>query len=152
MLEDTIKICEDVARTSKPAVTLSRMPFGMRSTARVAFDQMKKSTQIQSGPSTFTSQAPTCRSHRDLPDGACPIHKKAKHTLCECRALKKLHRPTSQVATQGRQIHQALQSLNCGVFQVTQVILTPNTGGSEVAARHGLPDRESFVVFADVPL
>ena len=38
MLEDTIKICEDVTHSGKPAMTSSRMPFGLRSTARVTSD------------------------------------------------------------------------------------------------------------------
>ena len=91
MLEDTIKILEDVARSSKPAATSSCMPFGLQNTARVASDRMKKSIQIQSEPSTFTSQDPTYGIRRDLPYSPCPIHKKAKHTVRQCHALKKLH-------------------------------------------------------------
>ena len=37
------------------------------------------------------------------------------------------------------------------MFQVAHVILTPNSYDGEVGTRHGLPDRESLVVSADVP-
>ena len=87
MLADTIKICESVKHSSKLRADSSRMPFGLQNTTRVVSDHMKKQIQIQSGPNITNSQAPTCGTRRDIPDGPCPIHKKAKHTVRQCRAL-----------------------------------------------------------------
>jgi hypothetical protein len=42
MLVDTIKICESVKRSSKIATPSPRMPYGLRSSAHVGSDHMKK--------------------------------------------------------------------------------------------------------------
>jgi hypothetical protein len=87
MLSDTVEVCERVKRlrtTSSP----SSMPLGLRNTARVASRFMKCKIQIESGPKT--QDRGSCRNHLDEP---CPIHEKSKHTVRQCRVLKKLRRP-----------------------------------------------------------
>ena len=92
MLADSIRICEVTLRPTAQEATPTRMPFGLRSSTRVYSDMMKTVTQIQSGSRTPTSQAPVCGVRREHPDAPCPIHKLAKHTEGQCRALKRLRR------------------------------------------------------------
>ena len=99
MLTDSIKIREATLHPTAPEAIPTRMPFGLRSLTRVYSDMMKTATQIQSGSHTSTSQAPACGSRREHPDAPCPIHKLAKHTKSQCRALKRLHFDGSALST-----------------------------------------------------
>jgi hypothetical protein len=96
MLSDTIKVCESVKRSSRITAPPPRMPLGLRNSAHVVSDHMKKKIQIQSG-STSTS----CRVCRGPLDDSCPVHEKAKHTARQCRILKKLPSTSSFRGTLG---------------------------------------------------
>jgi hypothetical protein len=87
MLSDTIEICECV---KGPRVTSSpsSMSLGLRNAAHVASRYMKRKIQIESGPKT--QDHGSRRSHLDEP---CPIHENPKHTVRQCRVLKKFRRP-----------------------------------------------------------
>jgi hypothetical protein len=87
MLSDAIEICE---RVKRPRVTSSpsSMPLDLRNAAHVASRYMKRKIQIESGPKT--QDRGSRRSHLDEP---CPIHENPKHTIRQCRVLKKFRRP-----------------------------------------------------------
>lgn len=65
--------------------------------------------------------------------------------------MKRLRQPTPQAATQGCQIHRTPRSLDCGEFQVTRVIITPNDYTHKVGPRYEILDRESLVVSDNIP-
>lgn len=86
MLCDTIKVCESIKRPSRTTTAPPCMSLGLRNSARVASNHMKKKIQTQSR-STITS----CGVHRSPLNDPCHIHKKAKDTARQRCMLNKLH-------------------------------------------------------------
>jgi hypothetical protein len=138
MLSDTIKVCERVKHPRTTSST-SSMPPGLCNTARVASRFMKRKIQIESGPKT--QDRGSCRNHLDEP---CSIHEKSKHTIRQCRVLKKLHRPLT--TAHRRQMNQE-SSRDRLAFQVAHTMISPNYPGEEFETL----DRQILVVSADVP-
>jgi hypothetical protein len=138
MLSDIIKICKHVKhprRTSTP----SSMLLGLRNAAHVASHYMKRKIQIEYGPKT--PDHGSCRSHLDEP---YPIHENPKHTVRQCRVLKKLHR--SLTTAHRRQLNREL-SPDRLAFQIARTTISSNYPGEELETL----DREILVVSADVP-
>jgi hypothetical protein len=100
---------------------------------------MKRKIQIESGPKT--QDRGNCRNHLDEP---CLIHEKSKHTVRQCRVLKKLRRP---LTTAHRRQMNKESSPDRLTFQVAHTTNSPNYPGEEFET----PDRQIFVVSADVP-
>jgi hypothetical protein len=117
MLSDTIKICERVKRP-RTASSTSSMPLDLRNAAHVASRYMKRKIQIESGPKT--QDRGNCRNHLDEP---CLIHEKSKHTVRQCRVLKKLRRP---LTTAHRRQMNKESSPDRLTFQVAHTTNSPN--------------------------
>jgi hypothetical protein len=138
MLSDTIKVCECVKRPRMTPST-SSMPIGLRNAARIASWYMTRKIQIES--ELYHQDRGTYGNHLDDP---CPIHENSKHTACQCRVLKKLHRPLT--AAHHRRLNQE-SSLDRLAFQVAHTMISPNYPGEELETL----DRQILVVSADVP-
>jgi hypothetical protein len=72
MLSDTIKICDNIKRSSRPTASSAHMPYGLRKSTRVASDHEKKKILIQYGSIITSSQAMACGSRRGPLDDSCP--------------------------------------------------------------------------------
>jgi hypothetical protein len=138
MLSDTIKICERVKRPRRTSSS-SSTPLGLQNAAHVASRYMKCKIQIESR--THTQDHGRCRNHYDEP---CPIHKNPKHTVCQCRVLKKLRRPLT--AAHRRQLNRE-PSPDLLAFQIARTTISSNYPGEELKNL----DDQILVVSADVP-
>jgi hypothetical protein len=138
MLSYTIKVCERVKCPCTTSLPSSMHP-GLRNVAHVASRFMMRKIQIESGANSQDRRSR--RSHLDEP---CPIHKKSKHTECQCRVLKKLRRPLT--AAHHRRLNQE-SSPDRLAFQVAHTTMSPNYLGEELETL----DHQILVVSVDVP-
>jgi hypothetical protein len=138
MLSNTIKVCE---RVKRPRITSSSssMPLGLRNATHIASHYMKHKIQIESGSNSQDRESR--RNHLDEPYS---IHEKSKHTVRQCRVLKKLRRLLT--IAHRRRLDQEI-SPDCLAFQVARTTISPNCPGEELETQ----DREILVVSADVP-
>jgi hypothetical protein len=91
MMEETLQICERAQRSTQNASHRKSFPFGLRPPSDVYTQQAAKSTQIQSGRQHPSGDLKVeSRDHRDPLDVSCIYHKGARHTLRDCRLLKKI--------------------------------------------------------------